>query len=357
MCHNILNSIENNEKDQNILKYFKVMADEIQDPFAGAIDDFLKEKQEKEKSDGAGDSEQPTEQFENQEDNPQDDARDELKDEAVDYKEPIEQDHPQEEAVDELKDEALDYKEPVEQDHPQEEAVDELKDEALDYKEPVEQDHPQEEAVEKVVDEIKNPEEDTEEEKDPLSELESKQNDIQKQIEDLKNKKEEARDAHIESSLKTLGLEISKRGYPKIGTKFIMAASAGVLEVLNNLLRKEFLIKDIIDNYSYLYTSEIVNQLAKYKSKETILYLQKQIINYAGTPTTQRLIIPTVNPASINPPGIDGILVLMKEHDADLVSDYIAAINSFGKEDKLLTLKVMFTKIIQSKTKFMTELK
>ena len=298
--HKLLsNMVDGMERDQLDVKVvLKILAEEIKDPFASQIDEYLVEKSSK--------------------------------------------DHPQEDAIDELKDEALDYKDPVEQDHPQEDAVDELKDEAIDYKDPVEQDSPQEDAVDKVVDEIKDDEdeEEDEDEGNELAKLREKQDQLERQMEDLRDKK----DAQIESALKQISEDLVKRGYRKIANKFVMASSKGIVEVLNNLLMKEFLVRDILENYSYLFLPEEAKKAASLKPKESVMFLQKQILAFGGKPTTQRLVIPAINPASS-----EGVLALVKEHGNRLIADYMDAIKSIEGEDKYLTLKIMFERIIQSK--------
>ena len=330
----LLRGIENNDKDESICKLIKVLGNEIQDPFAGSIDDFLIEK---------GKSKDKTEQSSAQDEKVQDEQN-------ADAVEEQQEGNPKNDAVDELKEEAIDYKEPVEQDHPQEDAVEELKEEAVDYKEPVEQDHPQEENFDKVVDEIKetdeNVEDSEEEEKEEkeettLEDLEGKQRAIQDEIENLKRKKEEFRDNQIESTLKKLGDEIYKRGHSKLAARFIAASSAGIVEVLNNILRKEYLIRDIQANYNYLLTKEVT---AAFKTPvDSLLYLQKQIVSLGGTPTTQRLKIPTIA-------NNKKVLLALKDHKSNVVAEYLAAIKAIEKEDKYLTLRVMLSKIVKNKS-------
>jgi len=337
IAKNIIRSIENNDKDEKIFKGIRVLAGEIQDPFVSSIDDFLIEKQKKDAGEKTSDdstTDQDTQDNEEEnkpteEGNPQEDAKDELKEEAIDYKEPVEQDHPQEDAKDELKEEAIDYKEPVEQDHPQEDAKDELKEEAIDYKEPVEQDHPQEDAQDELKDELKDETSEDEEDKDAV---------------------EHKKDEYIESALRKLGNEIEKRGHSKLAARFIMASSAGILEIMNNLLRKEFLIRDILENYCYLFSPEAAVIAKNHKPKDSILYLQKQLLSLGGVPTTQRLVIPAINPASS-----EGVLALVKEHESNIIADYLAAIKSIEKEDKYLTLKIMFMKIVNAKSQLRNE--
>lgn len=329
--HALINSAksileEDSPKTEDIKKIFQIIANELKDPFASSIDEFLEDKNKKENKE-SDDTEKPVESS---------DAA-----------------HPQDEAIETLKDEAVDYKEPVEQDHPQDEAVETLKDEAIEYKEPVEQDHPQDEAKEKVVDEIKDDDDhddetqDAVDEKDKeLEEARQKQDALQRQIEDLKNKKE----SQVESSLKQLGYDIAKRGYATIANKFIMASSVGIVDVLNNILMKEFLIRDILENYNYLFDPTTASMAIKLKPKDSILFLQKQIISFGGKPTTQRYVIPAVNPGNSA-----GILALVREHLSKIKDDYISAVDSIENEEKYFTLKIMLQKIIQAKTNLCCE--
>jgi len=328
----IIRCIENNGTDAKLAKLMEVLAEELKDPFSSSIDEFLIDKQKKESGEDKKDSEEeessePSQEQESNDEHPQEQSIDELKDEAVEYKEPKEQEHPKDSAVDEMKKEAIDYEKPVEQNAPQEKAsdklVDEVKDANVDNKEEIESDESNESAVESVESDKEEEDEDTE----------------------TKDKNE----TQIESSLKRLGAEIFKRGYSHLANRFIMASSEGILTVLNNLLMKEFLIRDILENYSYLFISLGICA-ERHKPKESILYLQKQIIALGGKPTPQRLAIPAINPASE-----EGILALVKEHEANLISDYLAAIKTIEAEDKYLTLKIMFTKIVRNKSQLRNE--
>ena len=310
--HKLLsNMVDGIERDKlGVKAVMQILATELKDPFASEIDEFLIEKAEKQ--------------------------------------------HPQEEAVEELEEESLDYKEPTEQEHPQEEAVDELKEEAVDYKEPTEQEHPQEETKEKVIDEIKDTKKEEKEEiegteesieesieEDELEAIRAKQDALEKRMDELRDKK----DAQIESALKKLSDEIAQRGYKKIANRFILAASNGVVDILNSLLMGEFQIRDILENYTYLFSPEDAKKAAQHKPKESVLYLQKQIISFGSNPTTQRLTIPAINPSKA-----EGVMALVKAHENKLLSDYMAAVKAIENEEKYFTLKVMFERIILIKS-------
>ena len=175
----------------------------------------------------------------------------------------------------------------------------------------------------------------------PLIKARQKQDELQRQIEDLKNKKE----SQVESALKKLGYDIAQRGYAAIANKFIMASSVGIIDILNNVLMKEFLIRDILENYCYLFDQSTAASAMKLKPKDSILFLQKQIIAFGGRPTTQRYAIPAVNPNNSN-----GILALAREHILKSKDDYVSIISSIESEEKYFTLKIMLQKIIQAKT-------
>jgi bacterioferritin (cytochrome b1) len=130
-----------------------------------------------------------------------------------------------------------------------------------------------------------------------------------------------------------------------IANKFIKASSIGIVETLNNLIMHEFLIRDILENYSYLFEASVAIDTAKYKPRDSLLFLQKQIIFLGGKPTTQRLAIPAINPCSY-----DSVIELIKESTRKLIESYLLAIASIENEQKYLTLKVMLQKIVQTKT-------
>lgn len=306
----LLRDIEKNEKDENIIQSIKIVANEIKDPFSSPIDEFLMDRENK--------------------DHPQEDSIDELKDEAIDYAEPnIKDEHPQEDSIDELKDEAIDYESPKEQEHPQEEVMDKVVDEVVENK--------KDENGDDDENDEKNQQDIVDKKDENLEELRSKQDEIQREIEELK-------DRQVESSLKRLSQDIAKRGQPKLAAIYLKASILSIVEILNDLLMKEFLIRDILENYSYLFSSDTVKEAKQFKPKESILYLQKQIIALNGKPVTQRLVIPTITPLSV-----EGVLLSVKEHTDKLIEDYRKAIKHVENDEKYLTLKIMLEKIVQHK--------
>jgi len=312
LLSNMVDGIERDKLDAK--SALQILAQELKDPFVNEIDEFLIEKSSKQ--------------------HPQDDAEDELKEESLDYKEPTEQEHPQDMAIDELKDETVEYEAPVEADNPQEEStekvIDEIKDEPKNKVEPKDKVESKDETEDDA---------DTDEEK-----LRAKKDEVERQLEELRDKKDK-KDVEVESMLMKISNEVSQRGYKNIANKFIMASSKGIVEILNNLLMKEFQIRDILENYSYLFLPEEAKKAAQHKPRESILYLQKHIIAFDDKPTTQRLTIPAINPAKS-----EGVLALVKEHENRIIADYFNAIKAIETEEKYLTLKIMFERIIQAKS-------
>jgi len=306
MLSNVLHDIERNENDSKIVNSIRIIAEELKDPFASSIDEFLIEKESKE--------------------HPQEASEETLKEEATDYQQPdVSDEHPQDQSKDELKEESIDYQEPTKQENPQDQAEDEMSDEVIESGE-----------------DSGESEKDIEDKKDiELDESRSKQDELERKVEE---ETESVKDSKIESALKKLGSDIDKRGYPKIANIFIKASTTGIVETLNNLLMREFLIRDILENYAYLFTPETVRLAKQYKPKESILYLQRQIVSLNGKPTSQRLSIPAINPASA-----DGVLELIKVHDRKIIAAYLAAIKDIEEEDRYLTLKIMFERIIQNR--------
>jgi len=307
---------EDNPKTEDIRKIFQIIANELKDPFASSIDEFLEEKSKKENK----------ENKENKEDkeNKESDGFEKNQDTSEKSEDSSDGGHPQDEAIETLKDESLDYKEPVDQKHPHQ---DETNEKIVDITDDDAADDETQDAVDKKDKE--------------LEESRQKQDELQRQIEELKNKKE----LQVDSSLKQLGYDIAQHGYVEIANKFIMASSIGIVDILNSILMKEFLIRDILENYSYLFDPTTAPMAIKLKPKDSILFLQKQIISFGGKPTTQRYVIPAVNPGNNA-----GILALAKEHISKIKDDYISAISSIENEEKYFTLKIMLQKITQAKT-------
>ena len=323
--HTLINSAKSILEDDNVRpndlkKIIQIIANEIQDPFASSIDEYLVEKQSKESKEGTED--QTSEQ--NDSEHPQENAVDELKDEVLDYKEPEKTKNPQDVADDSLEDESKGYElsEDVATDNPQDNAVDELKDEALDYVSPKESEHPQDELEDKVIDEL------TEE----------------KETEDENESEENSKDKVIEAKLKILAKQIKEKGLLDVAKKFTNASSTNAIEILNSLLMQEFQIRDILENYAYVCDPETSKVFLSWKPKESILFLQKQISFFGGKPTTQRFVIPTINQNDC-----ETILDLVKEATKKLIKNYNKALTLFGKDEKYFTLKVMLQKIAKSK--------
>ena len=282
IANNILKEIEHDGTNKTISTLVKVFAEELKDPFASSIDEFLENKQAADKNDG-GENNKQEEKEESGESG-----------ESVESKE---SDHPQEQAEEELEEEAIDYQEPEESDHPQEQVEDELQEQT----------------------------------EDATEDAEENKGGIEKEMDSIRDK----RDSEVESSLKRLGNEISKRGHQHLANRFIAASSDGLIGILNDLLMKEILIKDTIENYSYLTNFKATAKIGLVQ-KDNILFLQKQIVSLGGKPTTQRLLIPNVK----------GIHVTLAKYKKRIAADYTAAIQFLGDSSDYLTLKTTLQKIV-----------
>lgn len=285
--------LERGEKVKDILHAIKGAAETLQDPFAGEIDEFLKEKQ----SGGGGGDYSDGEGSELASDDPNEKYREE--DSRVDI------DAPQEEAEDKLEEETPPQDQlpgDEEQDAPQEEAEDRLEEE-------------QEEADDEKVDE-----------------LEKRKQDIQQEIDKVQRQNEE----YAESTLKKIAAIAKQRGYLSIANQLYKISAGGVVEILNNLLMKEYLQRDVAVNYYYLFDASYNNYLKEHfdSEKERVAYLQKAIVQLGATPTTQRLSIPPVNPLSC-----EGVIALITELEKQAVAEYIAAAKSLEDMPEYMTLK------------------
>jgi hypothetical protein len=171
-----------------------------------------------------------------------------------------------------------------------------------------------------------------------VDELEDQKDQIDEHIDTLSDEQEKK----IESRLKKIADEATRRGYRSIASLFLKACG-GVPEVLNKLLMNEYLILDILNNYFYLFTDASTYSL--YDPKDIIKYLQKQIVGLGAVPTTQRLVIPKINPATA-----EGILALVKEHTKVAAAGYLSALKIIDDPD-LAVLKVNLQNIIAKKRK------
>jgi hypothetical protein len=84
---------------------------------------------------------------------------------------------------------------------------------------------------------------------------------------------------------------------------------------------------------------------SQYDPKDVIKYLQKQIVGLGAVPTTQRIVIPKINPATA-----EGILALVKEHTKLAAADYLSAIKHL-EDPNFAVLKINLQNIIAKKRK------
>jgi len=298
--------LERGEDTRSVLHAIKGTVEELKDPFAGEIDDFLADR-ESAKSGGepedTEEAEDPVETIEEAEEpetgNPNEDLRNDSD---------IENEHPQDQAEDELDAETpQSNEEEMPGDTPQEAPQEELEDKV---------DEEVEEASEEKVDELEERKEDLNEEIDK----------VQKQTED-----------QVESTLRKIAAMAKLRGYLDIANKFIKASQGGVVEILNNLLMKEYLQRDIAINYYYLFDDSQKDYLSAHfeSEKARIAYLQNVIISLGGVPTTQRLTIPPINPTAP-----ESVMALNVEFEKQAVTEYLAAAKSLEGLDEYASLKV-----------------
>ena len=184
-------AIDRLERDEPVLKVMqsiKASVEELGDPFAGEIDEYLEEK-----SQTGGDD-------------PGEHAEQEMADEGAPVRDLNTPDLNQKDLEQKLEEEGSEVPDDtVDDDSPQEQ----LEDQA---------DEEQEEAGE-----------------DKVEELERKQRDLQKEIEQIN----EQTDRAVESSLRAIARVARERGHDKLATKFAMASDGGIVETLNDLLMKE----------------------------------------------------------------------------------------------------------------------
>jgi hypothetical protein len=282
--------LERGDKKTTILHAIKGAVEDLQDPFAGEIDDFLKER------DGGADT--PTGNEDPNEELREDESR-------------VDQDAPQEEAEDKLNEET-----PVSDDMPGD----------------TPQDAPQEEAEDKYDEE----QEDTDDEK--VDELQQRKQDIQKEIDKVQKQSEE----YAESALRKIAVLAKNRGFTGLANKFYKVTAGGIIEIINNLLMKEYLQRDIAINYYYLFDESHSEYLKNHfeSEKGRMVHLQKTIVELGASPTLRRLSIPPVNP--LNSEGVMGVIT---ELERQAVAEYLAAAKSLEGMAEYTTLKVWLEKV------------
>ena len=278
--------LERGEGKKNILHAIKGAVEDLQDPFAGEIDEFLEEKH------GSG-HDTPT-----GEEDPNEEFREE--------KSRVDEEHPQEESEDKLEEETPAGEE-MPGDTPQEDPKEESEDRL-------------EEEVEEAGD-------------DKVSELEQRKQDIQQEIDKVQQQSEE----YAESTLRKIAAIAKKRGHLSLANKFYKVTASGIVEILNNLLMKEYLQRDIAINYYYLFDETHSEYLKSHfeSEKGRMVHLQKTIVQAGGTPTLRRLAIPPVNPLSS-----EGVMGVVTELERQAVAEYLAAAKSLEGLAEYASIKV-----------------
>lgn len=284
-----MHRLERGENKKDILRAIKSAVEEIQDPFVGDIDEFLIEKNK---------SKDPNEVLREEESR-------------------------------------------VDTDHPQEDAEEKLEDEEL-YQ-PSTHNDPQEEAKEKLEDEQIN----TNEEK--LSELEQRKLDIQTEIDKVQQQNEQ----YAESSLRNIAALAKDRGYLSLANKFYKVTASGIIDILNNLLMKEYLQRDIFVNYYYVFDDSHSQYLKQHfdSEKGRMVNLQKLIVDAGGTPTLTRLAIPPVNPLSS-----EGVMALVAEMEKQAVSEYLSAAESLEGLSEYAAIKVWLESVAKEEADDLREM-
>ena len=293
-----LRRLEQGSNRRSVMAAIKSSVEELKDPFAGEIDDFLAEKEaqktkpEEAPADEVSETEDPNETF---------------RDGGVPGA-----DHPQDQAEDELDNETG--------------GADEMPGD-------VAQEAPQDKLEDKVEEEAEETAE------DKVEELEDQQEEIDEEIEKVEKQTPED---PIEASLRRIAILAKKRGYHSLANKFIKATTGGVVEILNNLLMKEYSQRDIAVNYYYLFDDAQKSYLIEHfnSEKERIVYLQNAIVELGGVPTTQRLSIPPVNPLSA-----DAVIALNVEMEKQSVAEYLAAAQSLDGMMEYASLKTWLESI------------
>ena len=313
-----LDMLEKGLDSKDIVSVVKASMDDLGDPFAGEIDDFLKEKQDQSGVDDGTDDTETDVTVEDEET---------LNDEAVPVDEPVnlgdntpEPDHPQEEAEDAVEEESV-VPEIDNEDSPQEELEDE-------YEETTE------EAAE-----------------DKVEELEQTQDTTDQEIDKLENQVE----SFVESKLRAISAEVQKRGFRTLAYHFIAATNAGVVDTLNSLLLREYQQRDTLMHYLYLFDND--EQKKKYLldhfdgERNRLAFLQKQIKELGGNPTTSRLSILPVTPATP-----EGVLALNAQLERQAAADYLAAAKSLEIYPEHAALKSWLESVAQDETKDMQDM-
>jgi len=298
-----LQKTELGESRESILETVKNALAEIGDPFAGEIDEFLADKQNKDvdQADGSESEEADEGLPEEEGETLQDDIKEKAEDET-NYEETDIEEHPQEGSEDKVKEES---EVPI-----------------VENKDPQEQLEEDLEAEKEESDEAK------------VEELKETQEESQKEIDKL----EQQNDEYVESALRYIAKEARKRGHANIAYKFIKATAGGAVEMLNNLLRQEYLQRDVYVNYIYLFEDGSAEKtyLADHFKSESyrVEYLQKAIVQLGGIPTKQRLAIP---PISSNNCG--AVISLNAELERQGISEYLAAAKSLEGLPEYASLK------------------
>lgn len=151
--------------------------------------------------------------------------------------------------------------------------------------------------------------------------------------------------------------EVKERGYPALADSIRIATAQGVVELLNDLLVQEFQQRDLYENYQYYLFGAAGEALQDHIKEhledemEHIETLQRHITSLGGTPTSHRLVVPEVEPLTL-----EGILQADLALEKEAVASYSAAVSAFEGEEAYTALKVDLEDIVSQEMEHVHDL-
>jgi hypothetical protein len=151
-----------------------------------------------------------------------------------------------------------------------------------------------------------------------------------------------------EAKMRSLIYELRAKEYPILANKISLAAFSSPVEILTNLLLKEYQQRDVCETYAYILDKNPIfsQKLKEHFAREAprLVFLQNCITKLGKVPTSNRLTVPPLS--NLSP---EGVLALQYQMELENIGDYKAAIQALPEEYS--SIKAELSLILEEETK------